>query len=120
MAYLITGGMGYIGSRVLRDLLKAGREVVCLDPAGITPEAKEVIGEELSRKVEVVRGDVSDTIQFFRLVRERRVEVIIHHAFAMARNDHYSELIGEEQFANALRVNCGGMINVLRQLIFSA
>ena len=113
MAYLVTGGMGYIGSRVVRDLLKSGREVVCLDPAGVTREALDVIGEEDLGKVKVVRGDVSDTIQFFRLVREHGVDVIVHHAFVMALDEHHRGKLGEEQFGYALRVNCGGMINVL-------
>ena len=50
MAYLVTGGMGYIGSRVVRDLLNAGKEVVCLDPAGVTAEARGVIGGQKQHK----------------------------------------------------------------------
>ena len=103
MAYLVTGGMGYIGSRVVRDLLKSGREVVCLDPAGVTREALDVIGEEDLGKVKVVRGDVSDTIQFFRLVREHGVDVIVHHAFVMALDEHHRGKLGEEQ----LGMPCG-------------
>ena len=61
MAYLVTGGMGYIGCRVVRDLLDEGKEFVCFDPAGITPLAREIIGENLDR-VKIVRGDVGDTV----------------------------------------------------------
>lgn len=113
MAYLVTGGMGYIGSRVVRDLLNAGRKVVCLDPAGITAESREVIGEQNLGRVKLVKGDVSDTIQFFRLVQENSIEMIIHHAYAMGLADHHRGMVGEAQLGYALRVNCMGMINVL-------
>jgi UDP-glucose 4-epimerase len=113
MAYLVTGGMGYIGSRVVRDLLKAGKEVVCLDPSGVTAEAREVIGEHNLGKVKLVQGDVGDTVQLFRTVREHRIEKIVHHAYAMGLAEHDKGKIGEQQLAYALRVNCTGMINVL-------
>ena len=45
MAYLVTGGMGFIGSHVIRDLLQAGKEVVSLDVSGITPLFHDVVGE---------------------------------------------------------------------------
>ncbi len=113
MAYLVTGGMGYIGSRVVRDLLNAGNEVVCLDPAGVTAEAREVIGEQNLGKVKLVQGDVSDAVQVFRLVKENGIDMIIHHAFAMGLADYGKERVGEQHLAYALRVNCMGMINIL-------
>ena len=106
MSYLVIGGMGYIGCRVVRDLLKAGKEVVCLDLTGVTPEAREVIGEENLDKVKIVPGDVSDTMQLFRVVREHGIDLIIHLAFSMGPTR-------ELQPAHDLRVNCGGMSNVL-------
>ncbi len=113
MAYLVTGGVGYIGSRVVRDLLNAGKEVVCLDPAGVTAEAREVIGEKNLGKVKLVQGDVSDSVQVFRLVKENGIDMIIHHAFAMGLDDYGKERVGEQHLAYALRVNCMGMINIL-------
>lgn len=113
MAYLVTGGMGYIGSRVVRDLLNAGKEVVCLDPAGVTSEAREVIGEQNLGKVKLVKGDVSDAIQVFHIVKENGIDMIIHHAFAMGLADYGKEMVGEQHLAYALRVNCMGMINML-------
>jgi UDP-glucose 4-epimerase len=113
MAYLVTGGMGYIGSRVVRDLLNAGKEVVCLDPAGVTSEAREVISEQNLGKAKLVKGDVSDAIQVFRIVGENNIDMIIHHAFAMGLADYGREVVGDLQLANILRINCMGMINML-------
>lgn len=106
MAYLVTGGMGYIGSHIVRHLLNAANEVICLDPAGVTPVAREVIGEENLDKVKIVQGDVSDTVQLFDVILEYGIDLIIHTAYLMGSRC-------ELQPASALRVNCTGMINVL-------
>lgn len=106
MAYLVTGGMGYIGSRIVRDLMNSGKEVVCLDSAGITPLATEVISKEGLEKVKIITGDVSNTVPFFRVIREHGIDLIIHTAYIMTRRSNL-----EPEYA--LRVNCMGMINVL-------
>ncbi|MFC2005335.1 NAD-dependent epimerase/dehydratase family protein [Chloroflexota bacterium] len=106
MTYLVTGGMGYIGCRVVRDLLNDGKEVVCFDVGGVTPQAREVIGEENLGKVKMVQGDVGDTIQVFRAVQEYGVDIIIHHAFSMGPTRDLHP-------AAELRTNCNGMINML-------
>lgn len=113
MAYLVTGGMGYIGCRVVRDLLNAGKEVVCLDPAGVTPEARKVIGDQNLERVKLVRGDISDAVQFFNLIRDCGIEIIVHHAYDMGTADYGAGMVGELRTAQALRINCMGMVNVL-------
>jgi UDP-glucose 4-epimerase len=54
MAWLITGGAGYIGAHVVRDMLASGREVVVLDDLS-TGRA-----DRLPEGVPLVRGSVSD------------------------------------------------------------
>ena len=106
MACLVTGGTGFIGSYVVRDLLSQGKEVVCLQRSGVTPVSRFVIGEDNLDKVKVVQGDVSDTLQLFQVIQEHAVDLIVHVSYVM--ND-----VSEIRPAYALRVNCIGMNNVL-------
>ena len=106
MAYLVIGGMGYVGSRVIRDLVSNGKEVICLVRTTISNEAREVIGEDDLNKVKVVPGDVSDSIQLFRAVHEHNIDYIIHTANATGP-------IAQSQPAYVIRTNSLGMANVL-------
>lgn len=106
MAYLVTGGTGYIGSYVVRDLLQKGKKVVCLQRSGVTQVARDVVGEAGLAQVKVIQGDVSDPVQLFDIVKTDGVEQIIHIAYAIPP-------ASETQPDIALRVNCGGMVNVL-------
>jgi len=123
MAYLVTGAMGYIGSRVARDLLRAGHKVVGFDRATDSPEARGVLGDDFDRLVRV-QGDIGDTMQVFRAVHENEAEVIVHNAFSMDTADYRPpkggaqaaatvRMVGEVDLAHALRVNSGGMLNIL-------
>jgi UDP-glucose 4-epimerase len=98
MAYLVTGGTGYIGSYVVRDLLQAGKEVVCLDKSGVTPTFREVVGEGNADKVKVIQGDQSNALQVFDIIRQNDIDVIIFIGYLVPPTS-------EEQPAYALQVN---------------
>lgn len=106
MAYLVTGGTGYIGSYVVRDLLERGKEVVCLQRSGVTPVFREVVGERNIDKVKVIQGSVAEPVQLFELIHDYDVDHIAHLSFAMPP-------FSEQDPATALRVNCVGMNNIL-------
>jgi UDP-glucose 4-epimerase len=108
MAYLVTGGTGFIGSYVARDLLNAGKEVVCLQRSGVTPIFRGVVGEDSVDKVKIVQGDMSNTLLVFNLVREYKIDVIAHIGFILLSGG-----ISEAQPAYTLQVNCVGMSNIL-------
>jgi nucleoside-diphosphate-sugar epimerase len=61
MSYLVTGGTGFIGSRVVRDLVREGEEVVVYDwcPERIMLE-RFLTAEEIASKVKIVQGDVTN------------------------------------------------------------
>jgi UDP-glucose 4-epimerase len=107
MAYLITGGTGFLGSYVVRDFLREGKEVICLQRSGITPGFREVVGEDNVNRAKIIQADISDTLRLFDVVKEHKIDVIVHLAAILAGNGSESEP------AYALRVNCVGTNNVL-------
>ena len=127
MTYLVTGGWGYIGSRIVRDLVADGQSVIVFDASEPGPGARAVIGEKALAKVHAVRGDVSDAMQLYSVVEENKVAFLIHNAFAMGAADYRPKrstdapsltngrhvMAAELNLGLALRVNCGGMLNVL-------
>jgi UDP-glucose 4-epimerase len=70
---LITGGAGYIGSHVALHLVDAGERVLVLDDLS-TGFAEAVIGAEL------VVGDVGDAVLVERILREHRIDTVMHFA----------------------------------------
>ncbi|HXY73764.1 MAG TPA: NAD(P)-dependent oxidoreductase [Dehalococcoidales bacterium] len=84
MIYLVTGGTGFIGSYVVRDLVKQGHEVISYDlPAGASPLLKELVPAESLRKVKLIQGDVKDYTLISNTIKENKVDNIIHLAACM-------------------------------------
>lgn len=107
MAYLVTGGTGYLGSYIVRDLLAAGKkDIVCLQRSGVTPLFREVVGDEGIKKVKLIQGDVSNAVQLFNIIKQNDISLVIHLGYLMPPNS-------EMQPGWAVQVNCGGMNNVL-------
>jgi UDP-glucose 4-epimerase len=73
MTILVTGGAGYIGSHVVRQLGERNQSVVVLDnlSSGFRPAV--VHGE-------LVVGDTGDRALVGRLLRERRIDTVMHFA----------------------------------------
>ena len=77
---LVTGGAGFIGSAVVRLLVGKGKRVVTLDKltyAGNLASLKAIEKEPGHR---FVQGDIADTALIASLLREERVEGIMHLA----------------------------------------
>ena len=70
---LVTGGAGYIGSHVVRQLLERGEGVVVLDNLG-KGFRQAVLGADL------VVGEVGDQPLVSRLMAERQVDTVMHFA----------------------------------------
>jgi UDP-glucose 4-epimerase len=70
---LVTGGAGYIGSHVVRQLGEAGENVVVLDNLGRGFRQAVTSGE-------LVVGDVGDYALVSRLLAERGVDTVMHFA----------------------------------------
>ncbi|MCM2357626.1 MAG: UDP-glucose 4-epimerase GalE [Geobacteraceae bacterium] len=74
---LVTGGCGYIGSHVVRQLSEAGRRVVVFDNLSTGAASALVHGEEL------VVGDLADTAALEALFERHRFRTVLHFAAAI-------------------------------------
>ena len=72
MHILVTGGAGYIGAHVVRDLVDRGFDVVVIDRVETAPERRA--------KAAYVRGDVADRPLLVRLLREHAIQAVVHLA----------------------------------------
>jgi UDP-glucose 4-epimerase len=99
--WLLTGGAGYIGSHVAREMAAAGMRVVVLD------DLSSGVMERVSDDVPFVRADIGDGATVRRVLREHRVEGVIHLAARKAV---------EESCADPLlyyRQNVAGLMSML-------
>lgn len=75
---LVTGATGLIGGWLVRRLLDAGADVVCLVRDWV-PQS-EFVRSRLIDRVKVVRGDVRDQAQLERALGEYEIDTVIHLA----------------------------------------
>ena len=75
---LVTGATGLVGGWLVRRLLDAGADVVCLVRDWV-PQS-EFVRAELIERVKVVRGDVRDQAQLERTLGEYEIDTVIHLA----------------------------------------
>jgi len=74
---LVTGGTGFIGSYVARELTEHGHDVVCYDLSADTA-ILEKLG--VADDVAVRRGDVTDPLDVVNAVRDTRSDRVVHLA----------------------------------------
>lgn len=106
MTTLVTGGLGFVGSYVLRNFLSRGDRLVTLDWMVSRNAAHEVLGRDDLERLTVISGDVSDPQLVARVVKEHDVRRIVHLAALLPA------YVDADPPA-ALRVNCQGLVNVL-------
>lgn len=105
-AYLVTGGLGFLGAGLVKALLKSGHRVRVLDDSSRGPA--ERLGEA-RQDVEIVNGDIRDADVVARAVRG--VDSVCHLAFVNGTRFFY------EKPAYVLDVGVKGMVNVLEACI---
>jgi nucleoside-diphosphate-sugar epimerase len=104
--FLVTGGTGFIGSALVRGLLRAGARVRSLDnDSRGSPERLDHLTDDERTRIELVQGDIRDPAAVARAIQG--VESVLHLAYVNGTEFFYSrpELV--------LEVAVKGMMNVL-------
>jgi len=102
MAILITGGTGYIGRWLARELAARGIEATALDRVPADPSSKLPLPAEAT----FLQGDVTDRDAMVAAARSRPFSAIIHLAGVVTMGCEKDPDLG-------MRVNVGGTHNVL-------
>lgn len=101
---LITGGCGFLGANVTRELLARGHHPVAYDPHVDGNALDQVLNDSERAEVTRVAGDVTDLPLLLRTCQEHRLDTIVHLAFQMG--------IVDENVTRAVATNCQGAANV--------
>jgi UDP-glucose 4-epimerase len=106
MTYLVTGGTGFIGSRIVRDLVRNDEDVVVLDWYPEKIALQRILNEEeIEGKVKLIQGDVADYSHLIRIIKQFNIEKIVHTAALLLHDVNSNPLL-------AVKVNCEGTVAV--------
>lgn len=108
MNYLVTGGRGFIGCHVVRQLLRQGNhKILCTDSSQGKTSIHEVLTPEELEQVEFIQVDLSNdcTALLTQLMIEHKIDKVIHLAAILGD-------VAEKVPAQAVKVNILGTISV--------
>jgi len=118
MKILITGGAGFIGYHLVKQLIERGHEVIIYDAFlnYIDPEKStydrylKMRLEYLKEKTTIIRGDIRHKVTLFNTMRDVQPEVVVHLAALPIStvSNKFSE--------DAIDINLNGTTNVLESI----
>jgi len=101
MAILVTGGTGFIGSYLVKELIRRNLDVVVFD---YRPDLSLL--REVKDKCKIISGDLAYSSEIFTAVFENKITDIFHLGSILAE-------ICEQKPSTALRINIEGTLNLL-------
>lgn len=106
---LVTGGAGFVGSYLVRELVADGREVCVFDVIEPSAESRFLLGDAIDG-VRYERGSIDDWSAVLAVVGEVRPRWIVHTASIM------NPLLLMRTPMPGFRVNLEGTVNVLEAI----
>ena len=106
MTYLVTGGRGFIGSYVVRDLVRQGERVIAHDYFTDGGLLESILTSEERKELKVVNGDPSDFAELTRIIVEDHVDCLVHMVSMLHPASNEDPLLAE-------KVNNLSFVNVL-------
>lgn len=103
--YLVTGGCGFIGSYIVRDLVEEGERVVIYDFYPDQRIINQLVHKTRLHNIVSIKGDVTDLAHLMDAIKAYKVTKIIHLASPLL-------LAAEQNPHMALNVICQGTLNV--------
>ena len=108
MATLVTGGTGFVGANIVRELARAGHEVLSYDIAPPNELVRQFMAN-WEGSVAFAQGDIRDGDAVAGLARQHNIDAIIHAA-TYTVNQHALEV---ERARDVVGINVEGLANVL-------
>ena len=111
MKILVTGGLGYIGSHTVVELLNIGHEVVVIDNlSNSKPKVKDIVEDITGRKFDFYECDIRDREGLDKVLDAHKVDCCIHFAGLKAVGESVREPL--KYYEN----NIAGTVNLLKAL----
>jgi len=116
MSILVTGGAGYIGSHMVNELADAGERVVVLD------NLSTGFDWAVAKKVPLIIGDTGDQKLVSQIIREHKIDSIIHFAASAIVPDSVKDPLGyyKNNTVNSRALIETAVQNDVRHFIFSS
>jgi UDP-glucose 4-epimerase len=105
---LVTGGAGYIGSHAVRELARAGHEVIVYD--NLSAGHREAAARALGGGGRLVEGDIGDTARLAGALRDGGAQAVMHFAGSLSVGESVRDPIGY------YRNNVAGSISVMEAM----
>jgi nucleoside-diphosphate-sugar epimerase len=114
MATLVTGGVGFVGASIVRELAARGHEVVSYDVLAADALMEHFLGD-LAERVTFIVGDILDTVGLDALRRDHSIDKIVHAAvFTVNRTDR--ETARSKDILDINLTGTGNLLELAREI----
>ena len=108
MVTLVTGGTGFVGANIVKDLASNGHQVLSLDINGPDKLLKDFLGQA-ANNITFIQGDIVDAGMLSDLSENHQIEKIVHAAVYTVNR----EALEIERSRDVVAINLEGTANVL-------